>query len=517
MRISDYVDATAERQPNRPALIQGDVEIEYSQAQSIIHSAAHALEAENGLGKSSHIAIYAPNDYRVPLLLLAINRADMVWLSVHTRNPIEINLEILSFLDCEFVFFHSAYEEVVPKLKSRLEKIKGFVCIDRASEHGPSLAEWSADHDRPYKAQPEDPLGPCVLQPTGGTTGPSKAALHTHRGLEISVLAGREAQGLDPKVRFLAAAPLTHAGGMSALHTLTWGGCCIVVNITEPQQILEAIQRWRITHVFLPPTVIYTLMEMPETQQTDLSSLRCLGTGGAPFAPEKAKRATRLFGPVLYEGYGQTECLMPLTVKRPEDYLLPDGDFDETALRSAGRAVSMVRMEIMDKTGRLLPPGETGEIVVQSSMVMREYYKNPEETKTSGAYGWQHTGDVGVKDERGFITIVDRIKDMIVSGGFNVFPNQIEAVILENEAVLDCAVIGVPDEKWGEAVKAVIQLKPGQQLAEDTVIAACRERLGGVYAPKSVEFWEELPRSAVGKVLRRTVRDRFWKEQWRAV
>jgi acyl-CoA synthetase (AMP-forming)/AMP-acid ligase II len=176
-----------------------------------------------------------------------------------------------------------------------------------------------------------------------------------------------------------------------------------------------------------------------------------------------------------------------------------------------------VRVAIMDAAGNLLPAGERGEIVVRSSMVMQGYYKKPEETAAVSTHGWHHTSDVGIIDSRGFVTIVDRLKDMIVSGGFNIFPVEIEKVIQGHPAVLDCIVVGVPDDKWGEAVKAVVQLKPGQAADEEQIIALCKEHLGSTKAPKSVEFWPELPRSAVGKLLKKDVRARYWGDQWRAV
>lgn len=517
MRIADYFDATAERYPERVALIEQDTTVKFAQAQRFVHAVAHALDREPGLRPGAHIALYSPNDHRVPLLLLAINRCDRVWLSAHTRNPVEVNLEVLRFMDCEFMFFHSAYEHLVPQLKAGLPKAIGFVCIDRSSEHGPSLAEWIAGSGEPYRAGAEDPMAASFIQPTGGTTGPSKAAVHTQRSLEMMFIASRECSHYTPDSRTLAVAPLTHAGGIGALVTLSCGGCVVVMNMTSPEQVLDAIERWRITHVFLPPTLLYMLINAMHAGPRDVSCLQQFTTGAAPAAPEKIREATRLFGPVMDEGFGQTECGMPLIWKHAEDYLRPDGSFDDAVLASTGRAVPFARVEIMDEAGRILPPGERGEIVVQAGTTMREYYKNPQETEAFRRFGWGHTGDVGVKDARGFITVVDRLKDMIVTGGFNVFPAQIEAVILEDDAVLECAVVGVPDEKWGEAIKAIVQLKPGKSAVAEALIARCRDRLGGVHAPKSVEFWPELPRSAVGKLLRREVRARFWDGKWRAV
>lgn len=517
MRISDYFDAAAERHPARIALMDGDVAIDFAHAQGLVHAVAHALDAEPNLRPGAHVAIYSPNDYRVPLLHLGINRSDRAWLSVHTRNPIDVNIEVLSFMDCEFMFFHSAYDALVPKLQAGLPKTIRFICIDRPSEFGPSLEEWSSAYTQPYRGGSENPLDAAFIQPTGGTTGPSKAAVHTHRSLEMMFIASRENSRYTEESRTLAVAPLTHAGGIGALTTLACAGSVVVMNMTSPDQVLDAIESSGITHVFLPPTLLYMLLDAMQKHPRDVSSLVQFTTGAAPVAPEKIKQATQLFGPVMAEGFGQTECGMPLLWKHPQDYLRPDGSFDEEALASTGRAVPFARVEIMDEEGRFLPPGQRGEIVVQSATTMREYYKNPQETEAFRKFGWGHTGDVGVKDERGFVTIVDRLKDMIVTGGFNVFPAQIEAVILEHDAVLECAVVGVPDGKWGEAVKAVVQLKPGRSVDAEELIARVRDRLGGVYAPKSLEFWPELPRSAVGKLLRREVRAKYWSDNWRAV
>jgi acyl-CoA synthetase (AMP-forming)/AMP-acid ligase II len=285
----------------------------------------------------------------------------------------------------------------------------------------------------------------------------------------------------------------------------------------DAYKVLDTIARERITHLFLPPTIVYALLSSPALDHADTSSLRCIAVGAAPIAPEKLKEAVRRIGPVIYEVYGQSECLFPVVAKQPADYLLESGEFDESALRSAGRAVPFARVEIMGDDGALVGPGVRGEIVVRSAMVMAGYYKKPEDSSAVSASGWHHTTDIGIRDARGFITIVDRMKDMIVSGGFNIFPAEVEAAINAHPAVLDCAVVGVPDGKWGEAVKAIVQLKPGQEISEAHLIDLCKQALGSVKAPKSVEFWTDLPRSAVGKILKREIRARFWEGQWRSV
>ena len=510
MRLADYFDKAVRNRTRDFALVEDDLRVTHAEVQAHAHAIANAMDADEAIRPGAHIAVYCPNHWRVPVLLLAINRADRVRIPVHTRNPLDVNLQVLDFMDCEVLFFHSKFEHQIAQMRAALPKLRRVICIDAESAHGTSLDLWCAPHRRPYRSQMEDPMAPTFLQPTGGTTGPSKAAIHTHRSAEMMLIANRMTSDANEQHTYLAVAPLTHAGGTAAMHTLCAGNTVVVLEDTSPTAILDAIERHAVTHFFLPPTLFYMVLAELERAPRQLPSLRQISVGAAPVSPDKVKQATRMLGPIISEGYGQTECGAPVTRKAPGDYVRPDGSFDEAVLRSAGRPVDTVWVEIMNEQGELLPPGERGEIVVRGGSLMLGYYKNPEETEKIDTFGWRHTGDVGVKDARGFVTIVDRVKDMIVTGGFNVFPAQIESVILELDAVQECAVVGVPDEKWGEAVKAVIELKPGQTLDEQQVIALCKARLGGVYAPKSVEVWPSIPRSAVGKTLRREVRARFW-------
>jgi len=517
MRLADYFDAVVALRPDDLAFVDGPTRLTYCESQKYVHAIANSLTRERAAGVGPHVAIYAPNDHRVSLLHLGINLADFAWLSVHIRNSIETNAEVLAYFDTDIVFFHSYFDSSVPVLKAKLVNAKLFVCIDGASEHGVSMDEWLTGCHKPFRNQPEDPRQCAFLQPTGGTTGPSKGAVHTHRTLELMGLGLASAFKVKATSRHLCIAPLTHAAGLLVLGFVVKGGVNIIMPGFDPVALLALIEKEKVTHLYLPPTAVYGLLAHPQTKLTDFSSLEAFIVGAAPIAPEKFKEAVKVFGPIMYEGFGQTETLIPILVKGPEDYLRPDGSFDEDVVRAAGRAVDVARLAIMDPEGNLLPHGQRGEIVVRSSMVMQGYYKRPEETAEVSQFGWHHTTDVGVMDARGYVTIVDRMKDMIVSGGFNIFPVEIEKVIQAHPAVMDCIVVGVPDKKWGEAVKAVVQLKAGAAVDEAAIMALCKDQLGSTKTPKSVEFWSELPRSAVGKLLKKDVRAQFWDAQWRSV
>jgi acyl-CoA synthetase (AMP-forming)/AMP-acid ligase II len=232
---------------------------------------------------------------------------------------------------------------------------------------------------------------------------------------------------------------------------------------------------------------------------------------------EKLHEAIDVYGSVRTQAYGQTEAPLLCTFLGPAEHLIADPAALRRRLASCGRPTPFVRVEIMDDDGRLLRCNEVGEIVVRGDIVMKGYLDNPEENEKASRFGWHHTGDVGLRDEEGYFYIVDRKKDMIISGGFNIYPSEIEQVLWAHPTVKDCAVIGVPDSKWGESVTAIVELKPGAETDEAALSDYCRERLGGMKTPKRIEFWAELPRSNVGKVLKRDIRERFWQGQERRV
>jgi acyl-CoA synthetase (AMP-forming)/AMP-acid ligase II len=313
----------------------------------------------------------------------------------------------------------------------------------------------------------------------------------------------------------LVAAPMTHGAGVVGLMMMAEGASNVVLPSADALGILMAIERHQVTHFYIPPTVLYNMLAHPRVREFDYSSLRAIVLAAAPVAPAKFREAMEVFGPVMCQSFGQAEAPMFLTFLATRDLLeAPEGS---DRWSSCGRATLGQRIEIMDDEGRLLPPGSRGEIVARGDLVFGGYYENAAATEEVSKFGWHHTGDVGYKDESGFVYIVDRKKDMIVTGGFNVFSAEVEHVIAGHPAVEDCAVVGIPDEKWGEAVKAVIQLKPGAQAQGDEIVQLVKSKLGSVHAPKTVDFVASLPRSPNGKVLKREIRDKFWEGAQRRV
>jgi acyl-CoA synthetase (AMP-forming)/AMP-acid ligase II len=248
------------------------------------------------------------------------------------------------------------------------------------------------------------------------------------------------------------------------------------------------------------------LLEHPALASTDLSSLQCFWYGAAPMSAAQLEDALTKIGPVMGQLFGQTEAPMMISTMAPKDHFNPDGSIARGRLSSAGRPTPLVQLGIMDENGRLLPRGERGEIVIRGSLATEGYYKNPEATAEASRFGWRHTGDIGYVDDENYLYIVDRAKDMIITGGFNVYSIEVENALRQHPGVMDCAVFGLPDDKWGERVSAVVQLHAGCAVEPDELIAFAKTRIGSLKAPKLVEIWSELPRSKVGKVLKREIR-----------
>lgn len=516
MRIIDFFDSGVAHYPDNEAFVEGDRTMTFREASSVTHNIACAMRA-NGFEKGTKVGILAPNSIEAFLILLGAFRSQCVWLPINPRNSVEVNVDLLERFDCDAVFYHSNYNVEAEAIKAAVPGIRAIVCIDQASDVHPSLETWMSDNDETFTTDDWDMDDTMAIFPTGGTTGKSKGVMLSHRSIYTMMSNFYAHFDYYDGTAHLVVAPMTHSAGLIGCMHFVRGGSNVIMRDVVPEEVLRNIQDHKITHLFLPPTVLYMLLALPNVKEFDYSSLRHFLVGAAPTSLEKLIEAIDVFGPVMTEAFGQSEAPAAVLAKAPWDYMDADGNIDEARLASAGRPCVLNQVAIMDDDGNLLPQGEAGEIVIKGDLVTPGYYKNPEETEKVRAFGWHHTGDVGVMSEDGFVTIVDRKKDMIITGGFNVFPNEIEQVLTRHPAVQDCAVIGVPDDKWGEAVKAVVQLKPGSEAAEVDLIDLVKADLGSVKAPKSVDLVSDLPRSPAGKVLKVELRKAFWGDKGRGV
>jgi fatty-acyl-CoA synthase len=316
------------------------------------------------------------------------------------------------------------------------------------------------------------------------------------------------------EVRFLAMTPISHATGAMILAVLMRSGTFVLARGFDPRRFFELVERHRITCTFLVPTMIYVLLDHPGLAEADLSSLKTVIYGASPMSPGRLVEAMRRFGPVFMQLYGQSEAPNCISVLRRDDH---DPERHPERLASCGLPVAGLQVALLDDEGREVPVGEVGEICCRGPLVMAGYWNKPEETEKAFRHGWLHTGDLARRDADGYLYIVDRSKDMIITGGFNVFPREVEDVLTRHPDVAAAAVIGVPDAKWGEAVKAVVVRRAGADVSAEALIALVRDAKGAVHSPKSVDFVDELPVTGLGKPDKKVLRARYWGGAARAV
>ena len=521
MRAIDYFDKGAEAFPDRIAIVDRATHYSYREAQVASWGIAKAMWAA-GLRGEERVAIFSPNDARILLCMLGLMRAGGVWVPVNHRNALDANVQFLNYSTTSWLFYHSSFQEQVREIKKLVPLLRHFVCIDAQTDGDPSLESFIKSGEGTEVIEWGDPRGNperlAGLIPTGGTTGPAKGVMVTTLSWgTMTELANQNLRCDDLEPVCLSTAPLSHAAGVVAFAMFSQGATNVVLPAFDALEVLKSIEIFRVTHIFLPPTAYYALLAHPQLGDFRYSSLRRMLIAAAPVSPDKFKRGIEVFGPCLCQSYGQTEAPMYMTFLDPATVAAAAAGDHPERLRSCGRPTLAVRLAIMDHDGKILPPLMTGEIVARGALVGAGYYNLPDATAEIRTHGWHHTGDVGYRDDDGFFYIVDRKKDMIITGGFNVYSAEVEACVMELPEVGECAVIGVPDEKWGEAVKAIVVLRDSEALNEKTIIAHCKARLGGVKSPKSVEFRSEIPKTAAAKIDKKAIRKPYWAGADRSV
>ncbi|HEY9393238.1 MAG TPA: long-chain fatty acid--CoA ligase, partial [Nocardioides sp.] len=507
MRLVDYLDKGASLGGDAPCLVCGEETWSYAEVVDLSVRVAAGLRAR-GVAPGAKVAILSANDPVAFASVFGISRAGGVWCPINPRSEAAENRELLDLFGCSALIFQSAFAGLVDQIRGDLPELTTLVCLDATYDWAIGWDDFLGSAEEVF--EPFDVVDDlAMVVGTGGTTGRPKGVMLTGANLETMsaiTLMAYPWPGAPERPTYLALAPLTHAAGVLCFPVLCLGGKIVVMRTPDVGAFLEHIEHHHVTHTFLPPTLIYLVLDHPALKSTDLESLRCFWYGAAPMSATRLEEALTRIGPVMAQLFGQTEAPMMIATMAPADHFHEDGTVATERLSSAGRPAPLVTVSIMGERGALLGSGERGEIVVRSSLVMRGYLDNPEATAEASAHGWHHTGDIGFLDEDGFLHIVDRAKDMVITGGFNVYSTEVEQALMTHPAVADCAVIGLPDEKWGERVTAVILPRPGAEVDVAELKAYVKERLGAVKAPKQIEVWPDLPRSKVGKVLKTEIK-----------
>ena len=498
----DLIAAQAARQPHRPALIEDERSLTWEQFFRTRNRLAHAL-AGLGIGPGQHAIVYAHNALENLVVGAALRALGAIGVPMNHRLTAEEVAYILDNADATAVFVGDAFLPMA-------ERVRGAARVKHWITLGAERRPWAEALDdllaRGHEAPPPAPpaMGGSMVY-TAGTTGKPKGALRrvTDPKAILPRLAALDC--LDPAQVHLVAGPLYHsAPGGFALYAQMVGGTVVVMRKFDPEEALRLVERHRCTTTFMAPTLLKRIVDLPAEVRAryDVSSMRSLVIAAAPCPMRVKEQALAMFGPVLYEFYGSTE-LGVNTVLRPEDVLRKPG--------SCGRAAPGVELAILDDDGRRAAPGTPGELFVRRyDGVFDEYYRNPAATAQTSRGEWMSVGDVAWMDAEGFVYICDRKRDMIISGGVNIYPAEIEDALHRHPAVEDAAVFGVPDPDWGERVHAAVQLRPGRGVTPGELLEFCRAHLADYKTPREVSFHEAFPRDTAGKLVKRLLREPYW-------
>ena len=495
-RPIDHLYRGLARQPNAIAVAGPGEPLTYAELVAAVEALAAAMQSLDP-APGSRVGICARNTVEHLIALLATYAAGKVWVPLNpTNGRADLDRMIAATRPSLMVADASAVDRFSPT-DAPLVIAKA----DGASTRAPSvrrlIEEWRGRSPMPVERDDE---APQIIKFSGGSTGVPKPVVQPVRCVNAQVDGILSCFELDASDVNLIAAPLTHGASCFVLPVLAVGGRHVLVEDPKPARVLDAIEAHGVTTMYAPPTLIYGMLGDPSAADRRYGSLRHVIYSAAPMRPEQIRTAQRVFGPVIETAYGQVEAPQIVTAMRADELLRDEN------LTSIGRPSPVAEVAIMDPAGDRLPNGETGEIVVRGPLVMSGYLDRPDMTAEAVVDGWLHTGDLGLIDERGYVHIRGRLREVINSGGFKIFPGDVEAVLAKHAGVAECSVFGVPDEKWGEAVHAAVLLAPRVLVSGPALIAFVKAELGSVKAPKVVHFVAELPRNAAGKVSRADVR-----------
>jgi len=489
------------------------VKIDYATADRLANRFANSLAAI-GLTKGDRVAYVSKNSIEMVIMYYGCSKAGVIPVPLNYRLAPPEMLYIINDAACKTVFSEAEFIPGLDTVKSEFNSAEQFISVgtDEDFEGWTAYSNWLGEDDSDPEVAIEESEQVYQMY-TSGTTGHPKGAMISHRNVDqnIQMVTLHATLGVGQD-RNLIVAPMYHAAAALTVMTMVnMGSTLVILAEFDPVDVVDKLEQERITMSTLVPAMIQAcLVHVPDLAERDLSCLNRITYGASPIAQETLQAGMEKFGCDFNQGFGMTELTCLASTLTPEVHRRA-AEGDTHLLLSAGRAVSGTEIIIADDNDNEVPRGSVGEILVKGPHVMMGYWNKPEATEKTLRGGWMHSGDAAYMDEEGFIYIQDRIKDMIVSGAENIYPAEIESVLFEHPAVADAAVVGIPDEKFGEAVLALLVLKQGESVDAETIEAFCRERLAGYKIPRQVEFIDEMPRNASGKVLKRELREPYWE------
>jgi fatty-acyl-CoA synthase len=517
MRLHDYLDYHAREAGESEFARCAGRSLSYARAQAEANRIANAWLAA-GFVPGDRVALLAKNCLEYPLFYYAASKAGVVPVPLNYRLAPPEWSYIIGDAGARMLIASGELARGIDAVRAELKSVERFVALGEAPAGWESFLSWTAASSSAAPAHDVEEQADVYQMYTSGTTGRPKGAVITHRALSANVSQLLPGFPIERGDRYLIVAPLYHAAASIAVFVAVASGATLVLQEDfVPADVVRALSEEEIAYTTLVPAMIQAcLVAVPDVAQRRYASLRQIAYGASPISEQTLCRAMEVFGCDFVQGYGMTETTAVLTMLGAEEHRRALKDRPELLL-SCGRPILATEIRIVDDHDRPLPCGAIGQIVARGPQLMSGYWNMPEASRDALAGGWMHTGDAGTLDADGYVYIQDRVKDMIVSGGENVYPREVENVLFQHPAVGDVAVIGVPDERWGEAVKAIVVLRAGQGASAQELVDFCRGKLAGYKLPRSVDIVAALPRNPSGKVLKTQLREPYWAGRKRRV
>lgn len=510
MDVRTLMRRSAQFYAQREAVVHRDRRLTFAEAWDRGVRLANGLIAM-GLKKGDRVASLEDNRLESADLFLGAAIAGLVRVPLYPRNSREAHHHMTGHTGARVLIVDEKYLPEVEGLDEELPTLERIFVRDGGYE------SWLAAQSNVDPEVPIDPEDNYIIRHTGGTTGKSKGVAYTHRAW---LAAGRDWFYLYPPVepgdKCLHVGPISHGSGYLFVPIWMGGGCNVLIDRFDANETVDLMEREGIGYMFMVPTMLNVINQLPGIKQRDWSKLKCMLVSAAPIADDTALKAREIFGDAMYQGYGQTEVL-PIAMMGPRQWFATDVPGSQP-LRACGMPLPFAQLQIWDENDQPVPVGEVGEIVAKTDGQMKEFWNDPEATAKRIVRGWVKTGDIGRLDKNGYLYMLDRADDMIISGGYNIWPAELENVITDHPDVIECAVFGVPHERWGETPCAHVMVREGSRVTEAEIADLCAERLGSYKKPgRVVVTTEPLPKTPVGKIKRRALRDPYWAGRDRRV